>query len=192
MGINGIQSVKLEKRTIVFKIFFKQIHVLFKIYSDFECILNTFESYEGSCSKKYQDHIPCSFVYKLVCVDDKSTKPIVVFRGENAAYEFIKAILKEFEYCKKVMKKHFNKNLIMSEEEEEEFQSSNTCWICEKLIDNDDEKVRDHCHVTGKFRGAAQWSCNINLQLINKVPAIFHNLRGYECHLILISLTNLM
>ena len=36
-------------------------------------------------------------------------------------------------------------------EEEEQFQSSNTCWICEKLIDDDDEKVRDHCHVTGKF-----------------------------------------
>ena len=47
-------------------------------------------------------------------------------------------------------------------EEEKEFQSSNTCWICEKLIDDDDdEKVRDHCHVTGKFRGTANWSCNI-------------------------------
>ena len=51
------------------------------------------------------------------------------------------------------MKKHFSKNLIMTEEEEEEFQSSNTCWICEKLIG--DEKVRDHCLATGKFRGAA-------------------------------------
>ena len=48
------------------------------------------------------------------------------------------------------MKKHFNKNLIMSGKEEE-FQLSNVCWICEQLIDNDDEKVRDHCHVTGKF-----------------------------------------
>ena len=38
------------------------------------------------------------------------------------------------------MKKHFNKNLIMSEEEEQ-FQLSNMCWICEKLIDDDDEKV---------------------------------------------------
>ena len=47
------------------------------------------------------------------------------------------------------------------EEEEEEFQSSNTCQICKKLIDNDDEKVRDHFHITGQFRGAAHWSCNI-------------------------------
>ena len=51
------------------------------------------------------------------------------------------------------------------EEKKEQFQSSNTCCICEKSIDNDIEKVRDHCHVTGKFRGAAHWSCNINLQL---------------------------
>ena len=49
------------------------------------------------------------------------------------------------------MKKHFNKNLIMSEKEEHLFQQSNSCWICKKLIDQDNEKVRDHCHVTGKF-----------------------------------------
>ena len=42
----------------------------------------------------------------------------------------------------------------MTKEEEEAFQSSNTCWSCEKLIENDDEKVRDHCHITEKFRGA--------------------------------------
>ena len=56
------------------------------------------------------------------------------------------------------MKKHFNKNLVMSEEEEQ-LQSSNTCWICKKLIDDGDEKARDHCRVTGKFRGAAHWNC---------------------------------
>ena len=66
------------------------------------------------------------------------------------------------------MKKHFNENLIMSEKEEEQFKSSNICWICEKLIDDDNEKVGNHCHLTGKFRGAAHWSCNINLQLTKK------------------------
>ena len=89
-----------------------------------------------------------------------------------------------YKYCKKVMKKHFNKHLIISEEEEHLFQQSSSCWISEKLIDNDDKKVRDHCHVTGRFRGAAHWSCNINLQLTKKVPVIFHNLRGYDSHLI--------
>ena len=78
----------------------------------------------------------------------------------------------------------------MSEEEEQFQSSSNTCWICKKLIDDDDEKVRDHCHVTGKVRGSAHWSCNINLQLTEKVPVIFHNLRGYDNHLIFDELKN--
>ena len=128
--------------------------------------------------KKCHEHVPCSFAYKVVCIDDKFSKPIVVYRGTNAAYEFIRAILEEHKYCKKIVKKHFNKNLIMTEEEEHLFQESNYCWICKKLIDNDDEKVRDHCHVTGKFRGAAHWDCNINFQLTKKVPVIFHNLKG--------------
>ena len=132
--------------------------------------------------KKYQDYVPCSFNYKVVCIDDRFTKRIFVYRGENAADEFIKAI-KEYKYCKIVMNKHFNKNLIMSEKEEYLFQQSNSCWICKKLIDNDEEKVRGHCHVTGQFRGAAHWDCNINFQLTKKVPVIFHNLSGYDSHL---------
>ena len=83
-----------------------------------------------------------------------------------------------------MVKKPFNENLIMTEEEKHLFQECNYCWICKKLIDNDDEKVRDHCHVTGKFRGAAYWDCNINFQLTEKVPVIFHNLKGYDSHLI--------
>ena len=101
MNINGPQSVGLGKESIKFKNYFKQIPVPFKIYADFECNLKSVESYEGFYSKKYQDHIPCSFAYKLVCVDDKFSKPIVVFRGRNAAFKFIEAILKEYEYCKK-------------------------------------------------------------------------------------------
>ena len=97
LSINGAQSVRLEKGTIEFKNYFKQIPVPFKIYADFECNLKTVESYECSYSKKYQDHVPCTFPYKIVCVDDEFTKPIVVFRGENAAYKFIEAILKEYQ-----------------------------------------------------------------------------------------------
>ena len=89
------------------------------------------------------------------------------------------------------MEEHFNKNLIMSYKEEEQFQSSKTCWICGKRVDNDDEKVRDHCHVTGKVRGAAHWICNINIQLNKNVPVIIHNLRTYDSHLIFDELKNL-
>ena len=61
------------------------------------------------------------------CGNDEFSKWIAVFKGENAANKFIEAILKEYQYCKKVLKKHFNKNLIMGEKEKEQFQSSNTC-----------------------------------------------------------------
>ena len=134
LSINGAQSVRLEKGTIEFKNYFKQIPVRFKIYADFECNLKSVEIYEGFHSKKYKNLILCSFAYKVDCIDDKFTKLIVAFRGKNTAHEFIKAILKEFQYCKKVMKKYFNKNLIMSEKEDKQFQLSNVCWICENSL----------------------------------------------------------
>ena len=65
------------------------------------------------------------------------------------------------------MKKHFCKNLLMTASENEKFEKSNIFWICGKLI-NFDEKVRDHCHITGKYRGWAHWSCNINLKISKK------------------------
>ena len=65
----------------------------------------------------------------------------------------------------------------MTNKEKYQFQSSTICWICEKLINDDDEKVRDHCHIIASFRGLDRWNWNINLQLTKKVPAIFNNLR---------------
>ena len=134
LSINGKQSVKLEKGIIKFENYFKQIPVPFKIYADFECNLRGVESYEGSYTKKYQDHIPCSFAYKVVCVNDKFTKRIVVYRGENATYEFIKAILKEYKYCKKVMNKHSNKNLIMSEKKNIYFNKVTVLGFVKNLL----------------------------------------------------------
>ena len=74
---------------------------------------------------------------------------------------------------------------MMSAEEEERFRLSNFYSICDKLFDIGDDKVRDHCHITGKYRGASHWSCNINLKMNKKIPVIFHNLRGYDSHLII-------
>ena len=68
--------------------------------------------------------------------------------------------------------------------EEVLFQKSNNCWICKNFISNDEDKVRDHCQVTGKFRCAAHESCNLDFQLTKKVPVIFHNLRSYDSHFI--------
>ena len=63
--------------------------------------------------KKYQEYIPCSFAYKVVCIDDRSSKPVVFYRVKNAVNEFIGAIPKENEHCRRIINKHFNKNLVM-------------------------------------------------------------------------------
>ena len=102
---------------------------------------------------------------------------------KNAVFKFTQCIFKEYGYCRSVMKKHFNENLVLTAEQNEEFERSNISWICGKLIKFND-KVRDHCHITGKYRGSAHWSCNINLKINKKLVVIFHNLRGYDSHLI--------
>ena len=107
-----------------------------------------------------------------------------MYRGKKAIFKVIRSIFKEYGYCKGVIKKHFNKNLVMCAEENEKFEITNICWICGKLISLDDIKVRDHCHITGKYRDAGHWSCNINLKINKNVPVIFHNLKGYDTHLI--------
>ena len=120
-----------------------------------------------------------SFVLMIVLVNQ------LFFTEKNAVYRFIEIIIKEYDYCKRVIKKHFNKNLIMSAEDEERFQTSSKYWVCDKLFDVGDNKVRDHCHVTGKYRGSAHWRCNANLKLTKKVPIIFYNLQSYDSHLIM-------
>ena len=69
-----------------------------------------------------------------------------------------------------------------SAEEEQQLQLTNSCWICDKLFDVEDDKVKDHCLITAKYRGAAHWSCN-EIKLSKKIPVIFHNLKGYGSHL---------
>ena len=122
--INNKQNVKLGRGLISFKNYSKQLQAPLKIYADFECILHPTSSKKvsdknGSYTEKYQNHTPCSFAYKVVCVDNKFSKDVVMYRGKNAANEFIKAILKECDYCRRIMKKHFNKNLVMSVDQEE-------------------------------------------------------------------------
>ena len=93
--INGGQNVKLEKGFIEFKNFIRQIPVLFKIYADFECLLKSCDvGVNNDCfcyTKKYQDHIPCSFAYQLVCVDNKFSKDVALYKRKNAVFKLISA-----------------------------------------------------------------------------------------------------
>ena len=173
LKINGKQTVKLKSGLIKFKNHFKQLAASFKVYGDSERILennNINNRYKNtSYTEKYQDHTHCSFAYKIACIDDKFSKPILIYRRENAVYSFIDAILKVYDYCKKVMNEHFNKNFIMSVEDEKRFQSSNKCWICNKSFTDENKKVRDHDHITGRYRGSPHSDCNINLKLAKKI-----------------------
>ena len=130
LTINGKQSVKLKSGLISFKNYFKKLTAPFKLYADFEYILKGVKSSNknnGSYTEKYQGHIPCSSAYKVACVNNKFSKKVVPYRGKNVAYRYIKAILKKYDYCRRMIKRHFNKNLIMSAEEEEKSQLTNSC-----------------------------------------------------------------
>ena len=89
------KSVKVK---ISFTNYFQQLPAPFKIYADFECILKGVKSSDknnGSYTEKYQDHVPCSFANKAVFMIINSVKKVVLYRGKNDAYEFIKPILNE-------------------------------------------------------------------------------------------------
>ena len=133
---------------------------------------NGMQNPEESYTNKYQKHIACSYGYKLVCVDDKFSKAFKTYLGENAKCNFINSMIKESKYYIEVMKKHFNKELMMTKKDNENFKSSTKCWIC----DNDYDDVNDHCHITGKYSGSKHRDFNINCKSNHKIPVKFHNL----------------
>ena len=194
--INGTQAVKMpdkDNNILKFNNFHNQQPVPFVIYADFEAITEKIHGCQPNSNKSYteayQRHTDCGYGYKVVrCYDDKHTKPIQLYRGEKAVYKFIENMLEEVKYCKKVMKKFFNKPLKMTKEDEEEFEKAKECHICDKKYTEKDIRVRDHCHITGKYRGSAHQDCNLKLRINPKeikIPVIFHNLRGYDSHFIM-------
>ena len=110
---------------------------------------------EYSYTKKYQKHIVSSYRYKLVCIDNNFSKPFKTYLDKDAIYNFINKMIKESTHCSDVINKPFNKELVMAEEENEDFQNSTKCWICNNDYIDNDVKVKDHCHITGKYRGSA-------------------------------------
>ena len=231
--INGTQGIKMptnNEKILKFNGFKKQLPVPFVIYADFEAITEKIDSCQPNDNKSYteayQNHRDCGYGYKVVCCyDDKFTKEAVIYRGEKAVYKFLEAMLKEVQYCREVIQNEFNKELKMTEDDEENFKKADRCHICEEKFlfsisnccylckleiceigkkqfskfkqivlnckeckekfEMETKKVRDHCHITGKYRGAAHVKCNLNFKITNKIPVIFHNLRGYDSHFII-------
>ena len=91
----------------------------------------------------------------------------------------------EVEWCKKMKNKHFNKDMILTKDDKQNFNNTDKCHICNKKYSEKDICVRDHCHITEKYRGLAHQDCNVNYILTDKIPVIFHNLRGYVSHFIM-------
>ena len=194
--VNGTQAVKMptkDNNILKFNNFHKQQAVPFVIYSDFEAIIEKISgckpNNDKSYTEAYQKHTDCGYGYKVVCCyDDKYTKPVQIYRGEKAVYKFMEAMLEEVKYCKKTMKRCFNKPLKMTSDDVDAFEKAKECHICNKQYTEKDIRVRDHCHITGKFRGSAHQGCNLQLRVNPeeiKIPVIFHNLRGYDSHFIM-------
>ena len=194
--LNREQAIKMPDKsnnTLKFNNFHKQQPVPFVIYADFEAITEKISGCRNNNNKSYteayQKHTDCGFGYKLVCCyDDKHTQPLKIYRGEKAVYTFLEYMLDEVKYCKRIIKKEFNKPLKMTKEDENKFQKAEECHICNKKYTNQDIRVRDHCHITGKYRGSAHQECNLQLRVDVekiKIPVIFHNLRGYDSHFIM-------
>ena len=123
--------------------------VPFIVYADFESYIKP----EGSYTNQYQKHKPSSFCYSIKCFDDEVYEPkLVSYTGEDAAQKFVIMLEEDMRKINNIPEK-----MIFGKKEVEQFHKETKCWICYEKFVNDVEnyKVRDHCHFTGRFRGAA-------------------------------------
>ena len=211
IAINGVQAIKMPEKYIdkngvertpcvYFKNYHKTLPVPFGIYADFECTTEKISGCQPSDRKsyteKYQKHTACSFGYKVVChYDEKYSGDVVIYRGEDCIQKFMKCMFEEVKNCQSIIRDNFNKPLKMTKKNEKAFKKATHCHICEKRYKLDDVPVRDHCNVTGKYRGSAHQTCNLKLQISAeniKIPVVFHNLKGYDSHFIINELGELI
>ena len=167
----------------------RSIKVPFVIYADFEAftkeIPTSKQNEKFSFTQKYQRHRPSGFCYKIVCFDERYNQKPVLFRAESED-EDISAIFVEMleQDIKRIQEKFdFSKKMIFSFKDKDDFEKAKICWICQKEFKEREKKVRDHCHFTGKYRGAAHAKCNLQFKKPKFTPVIFHNLSGYDAHL---------
>jgi len=182
---HGAQKIELPKeqdKWLFYKDMQKQLKVPYIIYVDFEClqvpILGCEKDPKSSYIEKTTKHIPSGFAYKVVGLTKENSKEPVVYRGSDAADKFVECIVKEQEDIEQKFK-HYEP-MRMTGSDWQSFRSTTHCHICNKELG--DDRVRDHCHV---FGGAAHNACNINYKLTGRIPVVFHNLRGYDSHVIM-------
>ena len=188
----GQTAVRVEmpeegKNKLTFQDHHKQLPAPYIIYVYFEALTAKIEGPELDPSKsntqRTQHHEARSYSYIVVRYDGQ-TEPPVEYRGPNAAEHFLESLQEEERKIKGVLADP--KAMRMTREDWYAFHTAETCHVCDKPLKGD--SVRDHCHITGKYRGAAHNTCNLKLRLNPKttiVPVAFHNLRGYDSHLLM-------
>ena len=192
---DGVKAVlPPRKSTVKFKKVQCGTIVPFTIYADFECILEKTEKRIGEKTTQIQHHIPCSFCFLPVSRVGVEFSP-VFFRGEREddigkiflekLVEQVKWILNEI---REPMLRKNTKRILWEKGEKEAFAKTNICWFCRKKIEY--KKVADHCHLTGRFRGAAHEVCNLKAKVPEFTPVFMHNLDGYDSHLFIKNMGN--
>ena len=183
-----VKTIMPEPGTFLrFKNFPHSEKVPFVVYADTEALIKEIHNCDPnpnkSYTKKYQKHEPISFSYYIKCFDNKVCKPILrtytksTPEGEDAMDVFIKWLEEDVKAIANIKPKE----MIFTEEDKERFNESKECWICEEPFK--DNKVRDHCHYTGRYRGPACNSCNLKYRKPKFISVFFHNLSGYDSHL---------
>ena len=170
-----------------FKNFVHSEKAPFAIYADFESLIKPLDVCDPdpgkSYTKKYQKHEPISFVYYIKSFDESvyTSKLRSYIKTKESEADAMDTFINWLESDVREIANLENKDMIFTPENEKEFINALNCWICGEYLGND--RVRDHCHFTGKFRGAACNSCNLKLRRQNNISVFFHNLAGYDSHL---------
>ena len=159
----------------------------FVIYADFESLIKHMDNCNPdpnkSYTKKYQKHEPISFSYYILCFIDGVYKPVLrkytQTKPEDA--NAVDVFIKWLEEDVKTIANIEPKQMIFTEEDRKQFNKASDCWICGEELGND--RVRDHCHYTGRYRGPAHNRCNLKFRKPNNISVFFHNLSGYDSHL---------
>ena len=169
--------------------------VPFAIYADFESILKKIERKIGEKTTQIQHHIPCSFCFLPVSRVGEGDFSPVFFRGkkeDDVGKIFLEKLVEQVKWIlneiREPMLKKNRKRILWEKGEKEAFMKTDICWFCRKKIEG--KKVADHCHLTGKFRGAAHEICNLQAKVPEFTPVFMHNLDGYDSHLFIKNMGN--
>lgn len=180
----GVATILPEEGTIIQ---FKNYHCMqtlpFVIYADFETFLKPCNENSGTHTTNVQQHMPAAFAYYIVCNYDSSLNRLVSYRGPDCAKHFVDRLQNDVRRIYSILQsKSENPTPIdFTKDDAHSFDSAEYCYLCSNLLL--DDKVRDHCHFSGRYRGAAHSYCNLRFRIPKFVPVFFHNLSGYDCHL---------